>query len=315
MNYIIDNEKCQATINELEIKKRIHERLCEDLCQSFRNTKHYTILKEQRVKECGTLIQLNENGEIISANFCKNRYCPICQWRKSRKSFAILYESQKIVEAYGKYEFLFLTLTIKNIKNLSEGITHILESFKRLQDTKKYRKVVKGFVRTLEITYNCDTKEWHPHLHILLAVPDNYFMENELYIDHEELVNMWKIAIQGNYYPMVNIQKVDEKEREKAIAEISKYIVKPISIELSKETELTYTELLRSTYNRRLTSMGGVYREAHSVVDENRCRGDTEKTYNVLCSYQFNGYNYINTEVQEKILIQSKKSYEKGATE
>lgn len=315
MNYNIDSEKCQATINQLEIKKRIHERLCEDLCKSFRNTKHSTILKEQRIKECGTLIQLNENGEIISANFCKNRYCPICQWRKSRKSFSILYESQKIVESYGKYEFLFLTLTIKNKKDLSEGITHILESFKRLQDTKKYRKVVKGFVRTLEITYNCDTKEWHPHLHILLAVPDNYFVENELYIDFEEWVNMWKTAIQADYYPMINIQKVDGNEREKAIAEISKYIVKPISIELSKETELTYTELLKSTYNRRLTSMGGVYREAHSLVDENRCRGDTEKTYNVLSSYQFDGYNYINTEVQEKIMIQSKKSLEKGATE
>ena len=152
-------------------------------------------------------------------------------------------------------------------------------------------------------------------MHILLAVPDNYFVENELYVDHEEWVNMWKTAIQGNYYPMVNIQKVGENEREKAIAEISKYIVKPISIELSKETELTYTELLRSTYNRRLTSMGGIYREAHSLVDENRCRGDTEKTYNVLSSYEFNGYNYINTEIKEKILIQSKKSLEKGATE
>ena len=313
MNYNIDSEKCQATINQLEIKKRIHERLYNDLCKSFRNTKHSTILKEQRIKECGTLIQLNENGEIISANFCKNRYCPICQWRKSRKSFAILYESQKIVESYGKYEFLFLTLTIKNKKNLSEGITHILESFKRLQDTKNYRQVVKGFVRTLEITYNYESKEWHPHLHLLLAVPDDYFVNNKLYLDHEQWVNMWKIAIQSDYYPMVNIQKVDEKEREKAIAEIAKYVVKPISIELSKETELTYTELLKSTYNRRLTSMGGVYREAHSLVDENRCRGDTEKTYNVLSSYQFNGYNYINTEVQEKVLIQSKKSYGKGA--
>ena len=41
---------------------------------------------------CGTSIGLTYDGLIASANFCKNRFCPTCQWRRSVKLFRQNYE-------------------------------------------------------------------------------------------------------------------------------------------------------------------------------------------------------------------------------
>ena len=41
---------------------------------------------------CGTSIGLTYDGLIASANFCRNRFCPTCQWRRSVKLFRQNYE-------------------------------------------------------------------------------------------------------------------------------------------------------------------------------------------------------------------------------
>ena len=306
LNYITDNKACQAVIDELKLKKKMHMNLINDLCNSFEKTNKATAEKINRIKHCGDTIQLNEKGNITGANFCKNRYCPICQWRKSRRTFATMIQIQQEIEKTGKYQYLFLTLTLKNTENLENGINHILQSFKRLQDTKQYRRITKGFVRTLEITYNKQEKEWHPHLHIIIAVPEDYFINEDLYTDYEEWRSIWKTVAHVDYYPQCNIQKIDEKEREKAVAEISKYMIKPIDLTICEETESIYTNLLKSTFGRRLTSLGGIYRETHNLINKrykDQCKDEMELEFdnsNVLYTYQYKDYNYIMTQVINK---------------
>ena len=65
---------------------------------------------------CGTFIGLTYDGLIASANFCKNRFCPTCQWRRSVKLFRQNYECfEWIKEKYPGCRFVFLTLTVRNV--------------------------------------------------------------------------------------------------------------------------------------------------------------------------------------------------------
>lgn len=300
MNYNTTENSCQAIIDELSIRKRIHGKIIDELCKSFKTVEKATPEKESRLRDCASYIEINKSGQIVSSNFCKNRYCPICQWRKSRKTFALALNIQNEIEEKGNFQFLFLTLTLKNSKNLSQGIDHILQSFKRLQDTKRFRRIVKGFIRTLEITYNQKTQEWHPHIHAIIAVDSNYFTEKELYTDYEQWRVLWKTVAHVDYFPQCNIQKINEEERTKAIAEISKYMVKPIDLEISKESEEIYTHLLKSTFGRRLSSAGGIYKEVAREIKNKYETGIEEiKKGDVLNLYQFTGYNYIHTRKTE----------------
>ena len=303
MNYNTAGGKCQAIIDELNLRKRIHGKLINSLCNSFENIEKATPEKAQRLKDCGSLVLINQQGKLFSANFCKNRYCPICQWRRSRKAFAKSYKVQKRMEQKFDYNYLFLTLTLRNTPDLAKGIDDILKSFKSLQDTSQYRKVVKGFIRTLEITYNKQSKEWHPHLHIILAVKKDYFTNSELYTDRETWARLWKQSAKIEYYPQCDIRKIDNNERENAIAEVSKYMVKPIDIDLSAETETIYTSLLKSTFGRRLTSTGGDYRKEFKQVQNETDETDETDEYlkdtEVLYMYEYNNYNYIMKEVKE----------------
>ena len=298
MNYITGSEKCQAIIDELNLRKKIHGKLIDDLCKSFKNIEKATEEKTKRIKDCGNIISINQQGKIINANFCKNRYCPICQWRKSRKAFAKSYKVQKRMEQKFDYNYLFLTLTLRNTPDLARGIDDILKSFKNLQDTTRYRNVVKGFIRTLEITYNKNSKEWHPHLHVILAVAEDYFTNSELYTSREIWAELWKKSAKIEYYPQCDIRKIDEKERENAIAEISKYMVKPIDLDISAETEKIYTSLLKSTFGRRLTSSGGDYRKEFKQVQNETDETDEDlENTEVLYTYQYNSYNYVIKEI------------------
>lgn len=303
MNYITGNGKCQAIIDELNRRKKIHGKLIDSLCNSFEQIEKATEEKAKRMKDCGNIVSVNQQGKIISANFCKNRYCPICQWRKSRKAFAKSYNVQKRMEQKYNYNYLFLTLTLRNTPDLAKGIDDILKSFKNLQDTTRYRNVVKGFIRTLEITYNKESKEWHPHLHVILAVAEDYFTNSELYTSREIWAELWKRSAKIEYYPQCDIRKIDNNEREKAIAEVSKYMVKPIDIDISAETEKIYTSLLKSTFGRRLTSTGGDYRkefkEVQNETDETDETDEYLKDTEVLYTYEYLNYNYIMKEVKE----------------
>lgn len=318
MNYNIQANSCQAIIDELNIRKRTHGKIIDDLCKSFSKLDKATEEKEKRIKECGSMIILNEKGQIVSANFCKNRYCPICQWRKSRKAFALAFNIQQHIEDKHDHNFIFLTLTLKNVKNLSSGIDHILESFKRLQDTQAFRRTSKGFFRTLEITYNHKTKEWHPHIHTIVAVPYDYFINEKYYIDIEQWRNLWKTVAHVDYLPQCHVEKIKEEDREKAIAEISKYMVKPLDLELSQNTEEIYTQLLKSTFGRRLSSLGGVYREAHGILKkqyDEELQKEAEKEFREseeLLVFEYFGESYINSDILIKNCNSQEKVSKKG---
>ncbi|WP_283718157.1 protein rep, partial [Clostridium perfringens] len=115
---------------------------------------------QERVSTCGDFIMLLsdlklENKKLHKANFCENRFCPMCSWRLALKDsleISILMEHLRKEE---NKEFIFLTLTTPNIKGeeLEQAIKEYNKAFERLMKLKEVKSIVKGYIRKLEVTY------------------------------------------------------------------------------------------------------------------------------------------------------------------
>lgn len=251
-------EKEQSVLKMLEAKKNQQNKQLHDILTALKDTENYSDEIAERIINCGTYIHM-QGQKITGANFCKHKLCPVCQWRKSRRVFGQISEVQKVLSKDYNYRYLFLTLTLKNVKDLQKGIEHILQAFKRLQDARTFRKTVKGYIRTLEITYNKDTKEWHPHIHTIIAVKNNYFTDS--YLSQTEWASMWKCAADIDYNPIIDIRTITQDKEAAAVAEVAKYAVKPLDVDAAENKIQVYTDFLQATYKRRLRSMGGAYRK------------------------------------------------------
>jgi len=212
--------------------------------------------KSVNFHECAKQLWLNkETGAIVGARFCKQRLCPICNYRRS----TMLWHKVKEVTNYIENEYVFITLTVRNCcaENLKGEIDHILESFHRITTRRTWKRNFIGYIRGLEITYNAKEDTYHPHLHILAVACDDYFKSE--YVDVHTLRKWWKESAQLDYHVQVNIKKV--KDKDSAIAEVVKYAVKVADLLESEidQNRLRATQTIASCINgRRLMSTGGI---------------------------------------------------------
>lgn len=227
--------------------------------------------KSERMRDCANWLSFvrKEDGtmKLHDARFCRVRLCPICQWRRSLKTFAQMSQVLDIASA-DDYQFIFLTLTMRNCSGsaLSDELTHILLSFNRLVKYKDVQRAVKGFYRGCEVTHNITTDEYHPHLHVILAVNKSYF-KSKTYISHDKWVSLWQRALQVNYTPVVDVRKCYGGH--KRVAEACKYTVKAEDIinyddwDMTVETVRTLDNALA---NRRFVGLGGVLKDIHKQL-------------------------------------------------
>lgn len=251
-----------------------------ELAESFERIFEDTeCTKPKRCLDCGTELVFKKLDDdkltLYSANFCKIRLCPMCSWRKSLKMFGQVSKILSEIEKEKEYNYLFLTLTIKNSNpdELKDNISHILKSFKRMTRYKKFDDVVIGYFRSLEVTYNQQTNEFHPHLHVLLTINKSYF-NGRKYIKQKDWVALWKRALNIDYEPVVDIRTV-KNDNSKAIAEVSKYAVKASDIVIKDKngiidtnmTDYVVKALDEALAHRRLVSFGGLMKTIHNKLN------------------------------------------------
>lgn len=274
-----NQELISKTLSEIRKRKPQQKIFVGKLSKAIKESKKISKNTVKNVENCATYISFDVNGKIYGANFCKHRYCPICQWRRSKQVYAEISEMQRYIEAEKEYEYIFITLTILNTKTLEEGLDIIFPAWHRFINQRKARRAIKGYIRTLEITYNKIKQTWHPHIHMIAAVAKNYFTSND-YISKDELRTMWTQALNARYFVQVDIRKVQATDPQ-AIAEIAKYAVKPMDIMSEKSKQETINELIKGTFHRRLRSFGGIYKETAKKlkINENQTNlTDTDAT-------------------------------------
>lgn len=291
--------------------------------------------KAERMKDCATQLVFKHTEDALKlyqAWFCKVRLCPMCNWRRSLK---IAYHNKRIVETVNEREnvsWLFLTLTVKNTTadNLSETIATMFKGFQKLTNYKAFKTSVKGYFRALEVTKNRDTESesfgtYHPHFHVMLAVPASYFKNKDFYIKHSEWTNLWQKAMKLDYTPIVHIQKVKPKENldglelyekdlkkaikeQNAILEVSKYPVKDTDVikgnRITSENVETVLALDNALAYKRLIGYGGLLKQIHKELNlEDAEDGDlvnisendevANGTFDVIARWHIGLKNYV----------------------
>lgn len=217
------------------------------------------------VADCGSYLEFNiyhdessKSHKLAKANFCKDRLCPMCAWRRSLKVFGQL--SQLVDSLSSDYEFVFLTLTVVNVKasELSVTIDKLYETWRNIRKSRFYKESYHGDVRVLEITHNKQRDDYHPHLHIILAVNPSYF-SSKFYKSQKQWVRFWQEAYGDPTITQVFIQSF--RRRKKGVAETAKYTVKCKN--LTDSAVLTFFDVL---CGRRLISFSGVFYKQRQLL-------------------------------------------------
>lgn len=239
--------------------------------------------RASRVRDCGSMLifsmDLEGKQRLHGANFCRERLCPMCAWRRSLKVFRELSRVMDTMQAENpKLVPLFLTLTLRNCTGaeLPGTLDSIFQGWNRMNASgTKVKRIVKGWFRALEVTYNKQTDTFHPHIHAILLVEQKYFKGKD-YMETTEWVQLWRKAMKLDYDPICDIRRVRNGKR-KSLLEVSKYTVKDTDF-LSDDKELT--DRLVSIFGgalkgRRLYAYGGLLKEiAKRLGAENAEDGD-----------------------------------------
>ncbi len=340
----IKNQETKIDILEKCTDKRLKNPKFSDYIKSFLSQK-----MNLRIIDCGTFLELlgdfeMENRKINKANFCKNRFCPMCSWRlacKDSLEISILMEHLRYEE---NKEFIFLTLTTPNVKgdSLEEEIKKYNKAFKKLMERKEVKNIVKGYIRKLEVTYqkeqyitkdlwkrkkdyyekrglsigdlepNYDT--YNPHFHVVLAVNKSYFNQTTQYISRERWLELWQLSTGDKSITQVDVKKA-KSNNHKEVYELAKYSAKDSDYLVSRPVFETFYKALKG---KQVLVFSGLFKDAHKMyklgeLDIYKKQNDIKYVYKLYYNWYKNEYentNIVELTEEEKKKINKKLSDE-----
>lgn len=236
--------------------------------------------ESEKIKQCGNFLEfaLKENqitketkNKLAGANFCKNRFCPMCNWRRVRNITGQLKDAFSVIQEKQKVATLFLTLTVSNpdVKDLKSTIAKMNKSFKKMSETKAFNNAVLGYFKSIEILGDKTPKgQAHPHFHILLIVKESYFKSRD-YLNKAQWTEMWRKSLGVEYTPVVDVRRIKSKNEnfsdiDSAIIETVKYSVK--HTELVNRSNDDFYYLYTQTKGMRFISAGGILKEHLNLI-------------------------------------------------
>lgn len=254
------------------------------------------------IKECNTFMMMVadkslEKKKQHKGNTCKNRFCPICAWKKSRKDALALSVMMAYLKQEEKKEFIFVTLIAPNVpaEELEAEIQDYNQSFQRLMQRKEVSKIAKGYARKLEITYNEERNDYHPHFHVLIAVNKSYFTQTSQYITRDRWLELWQEVTKNPLITQVDVRKVRNGQDDK-VYEIAKYSAKDSDYLINQEVFEVFYKALKG---KRLIVYSGLFKDAMTKFKNGELYGYKEKDvtkYVYATMYNWGGKKYIELE-------------------
>ena len=246
------------------------------------------------IQNCSTFMMFYadvtlEKRKLMMANSCKNRFCPMCAYRKARKDGLKHMIMMKKLIADNQFGFLFLTLTAPSVsgEELENEIKDYVSSFKRFTNLKEFQKINLGYIRKLEITYNSEKNTYHPHYHLILCVNKNYFTSRD-YIKQKKWLEMWKIAKRDMTITQVDVRKADKN----SFLEIAKYAAKDSDYLQSQDVFNVFYDSLKGkqviTYNNIFKELAKQY--DNGELDYLKDIDKTKYVYRVIYKWYQNHY-------------------------
>jgi hypothetical protein len=181
---------------------------------------------------------------------CHDRFCSVCGFgariRARDKMEAIVRASR----GPNAGSLRFITLTVKNRPDLRDGISFLLDCFKRFRKSAFWKNYVRGGLYVLEVSGT--RKDWHMHLHILV--------EGE-FIPQRLLSSQWA-TVSGA--PIVWIEQV--KGLRDTVGYLTKYLSK------RSVPDDCADELAAVLHSQRLFQTFGTWHNLVKVIPKMRCK-------------------------------------------
>ena len=285
-NNTISKSNCQyekskkALLRKLG-EKKVYNNKVVDFLENYPDK-----VRAERIRECGTyidIVNVDNVAKIINANFCRERLCNVCAWRKQKKFVATVTPVLEHLETQG-YKYIFVTLTMRNpsAESLKDSLDELLKGYNKFLGRKRIETAFCGAIRSLEITYKEKADTYHPHIHLLVAVEEDYFSTRGKYLSQRQLCNIWQECIGSEYVPVCYVEKVYNTLGSEL--ETLKYATKPSE---DLRTLKVFYEVLKG---RRLISFSGVFAKCRKEFDKalksNADIGIPSGQYTSLC-YRF----------------------------
>lgn len=236
----------------------------------------------QDLADCASQLEYLQDAEgnkkLYKTYFCRVRLCPMCQWRRSLKLFSQVSKITDYINQQNNNQvrYLFITLTQKNcngselvqeINKINKSFSLLVDKTKRVQPATKFKKMLLGYIKSTEVTYNPKTKTYHPHLHCIFAVQGEYFNKAN-YINKNTWRAIWADLLKIDYLPQINVQAIKPTRQQKAVAELAKYPAKVSSIlNLSQAQAVQVVmDLTTLCYKRRFVAFGGIFKKTKALL-------------------------------------------------
>lgn len=279
--------------------------------------------KLESMMNCGSFLQFGlyrheqtseEKKKLHKAGFCKDKFCPMCNWRRARKYAIQNYKILKALEQKSKVRYIFATFTVKNpkLEDLRSSITAMNKAFLKMMRRKRVKDSVMGYIKAIEFPFQKGSKEYiNLHIHTLLVVPAKYFdTKYNLYIKQNEWQELWRDVLGVDYDPSVDIRIIRPKKDgddpiASVVAETTKYPMKDMDLsKLQKDNDWEiFKELVDQTRGLRLVSYGGILKKVRKILfgDEDidddlvyRVDDDLDDKWKLiaLLMYEYDGVQY-----------------------
>lgn len=194
---------------------------------------------------CGSqaMLSWHKSGQwvLCQAFYCHDRFCYPCSRSRSSRI------SGNLAAKLNTTKSRFLTLTLASDDTpLSKQIDRLYRCFKTLRADAWWDRYVEGGCAFLEVTFNPQSQQWHPHLHPIITGE---------YLAQDVLSRKW-LAITGNS-PIVHIKLVPDGQ---VVARyVSKYAAKCMDDSVFDSAE-KLSELLVALTGRRFCMTFGAWR-------------------------------------------------------
>jgi hypothetical protein len=169
-------------------------------------------------------------------------------------------------------EWRFVTLTLKHTSApLQHQLDFLRKSFRRLRARAFWKRRVQYGYAVIEITYNAERSEWHPHLHILTRSD---------FIPWKQLSTQWSEVTHGSHIVDVRLIRANRD----VVDYVTTYIAKPPPIP-AQESDALLIEYYQALHSSRLLIAFGSHRPPLPARVDDEFPNDwqwTEPLYYVL---------------------------------
>lgn len=256
---------------------------------------------------------------------CKNKFCNICCFIKSKKTFVKSYLALEKMKADG-IEFIgyHLTLTMKNpytfdlleaYNTMNKAFHNFIHKFKELDN------YLIGWQCGREISQWAGARaknEFHPHIHCLLLLKPNFYnpVSRNQKITEKQFRERWKTSCAFYNIEAFNVKfkqikakadfiNLEDGDNESdpflsAISEVAKYPTKPDDIQ---EMSIEHFAILdKVLHKKRQLSTGGLFKEYLAKQNEEEILkiSNYELIDVLFCDYNSKKYNVKVLDENEK---------------